>query len=104
MILSRYRSMFGVVIATASIACAAFAAVAHRVQDTVREVTAFLVDLAFSLFAPRDLPLYAFAVATAPRVSGLHQTRSFVRRMLQRGDGGTVCRSRAPLSTALVAT
>ena len=74
-----------------AVACSAFAA---RVGDFVAEV----VHLAFP---PTPRPDYAFAVAAAPRVTGLDQVRSFRQRLAERYAAG---HGRAPLSTAFVAT
>lgn len=69
---------------------------AHAAAQTVDAVIAF-VEAAFPAAAPPEL---VGAMATAPRVTGLHETRAFHQRLLDHsGDG----RRRAPMSQAFAA-
>lgn len=72
-----------------------------RATESVLEVAAFLVDIVVSAFPPRELPLFAFGVATAPRVLGRVETRAFHQRRAERWPDQ---RSRPALSAAFVAT
>lgn len=77
-------------------ASAAFAAFADSMREVGQSLMAF-VHVAFPLTPTFEL---AVAVAAAPRVTGLHETRAFHQRLIDTsGDG---CR-RAPLSSAFAA-
>lgn len=74
---------------------AAFASFASAARELGRAISAF-VEEAFPW--PQNFEL-AVALAPAPRVTGLHETRSFRARLAERIDG----RHRAPLSSAFAA-
>lgn len=69
---------------------------AHAAVQTVSAVVAF-IDAAFPASAPPEL---IGAVATAPRVTGLHESRAFHQRLLDHQPSG---RRRAPMSQAFAA-
>lgn len=82
-------SLFAVIAAASSWA-------SHAVMNAATAVVAY-IEAAFPAAAPPEL---AFAVATAPRVTGLHQTRSFHQRLIEHSGAS---RRRAPLSSAFSA-
>lgn len=87
--------IFGYSLFAAIAAAASWAS--HAFTNAASAVVAFVVS-AFPASAP---PEFAFAMASAPRVTGLHQTRAFHQRLLDHsGDG----RRRAPLSSAFTAS
>lgn len=93
------RSYFASFIAAALACASAFASFAVAVSTLVGDR---ILEAVCYAFPPTPRPPYEFAVAAAPRVTGLHQGRSFRQRIVQReGDSGL---GRAPLSMAFVTT
>lgn len=96
----RFLSAFS--FASAIAAVGAFAAsTAHALTETARDFGDIVISLLTWAFPRRELPPYAFGVATAPRVTGLSEVRAFRKRLAERWPAQ---RSRAALSTAYVAT
>jgi len=90
----RITRLFGFSLAAVLAATVAWAA--RAVDYTVAAMVAF-VEMAFP---PPDNRFDFVPVAAAPRITGLHQARSFHQRLLKHsGDG----RRRAPLSSAFSA-
>lgn len=96
----RFLSAFSFASAIAAVGAAA-ASTAHAIAEITREVGDLFINLLVWAFPRRELPPYAFGVATAPRVTGLSEVRAFRQRLAERWPAQ---RSRAALSTAYVAT
>lgn len=83
----RGYSLIGILAAAVSWTAHAFSRAAEAV-----------VEFVAAAFPPSERLEFAFAVATAPRVIGLHETRAFHQRLAQPSG-----RRRAPMSQAFAA-